>query len=326
MTPHFPSCRPWWLALALLAGCTAPPAAPLRSFDLQAHRGGRGLAPENTLAAFGNAMQLGVSTLVLDIGLTADGVVVISHDTALNPDHTRDASGAWLPPGNGPAIRSLTLAQVQAYDVGRLNPDSSYGKSFASQKPSDGERIPTLAALFVLARARGADALRFNVETKVDPTRPDETAAPEPLVRALLTEIDKAGMAGRVTVQSFDWRTLALVGQWAPGLPRAYLTTPRTLRDSRWTLGLEAGNFASTPLLVQAAARSGTAPVIWSPAFNDLTAAQVQQAHALGMSVLPWTVNQRADMARLLDMGVDGIITDYPDLLRALLRERGAAP
>ncbi|MEJ8845993.1 glycerophosphodiester phosphodiesterase [Variovorax rhizosphaerae] len=312
------------LAGALLVGCVAPPASSAGSFDLQAHRGGRGLAPENTLAAFRNAMQLGVTTLELDIGLTADNVVVISHDTALNPDHTRDARGAWLP-AVGPTIRSMTLAQVQAHDVGRLHPDSSYGKPFSSQKPSDGERIPTLAALFALASESGNTQVRFNIETKIDPTRPDETAAPEPMVRALLAEIDKAGMARRVTIQSFDWRTLALVGQLGPDLPRAYLTSPRTLRDSRWTLGLDATSFGSTPLLVQAASAGGKAPVIWSPAFNDLTPAQVRQAQALKMTVLPWTVNQRVDMLRLLDMGVDGIITDFPDVLGDVLRERGVA-
>ncbi len=145
------------------------------------------------------------------------------------------------------------------------------------------------------------------------------------MVRALLAEIDKAGMARRVTIQSFDWRTLALVGQLAPELPRAWLTTARTLRNSRWTLGLDAATFGSTPLLVQAAAAGGQAPVIWSPAFNDLTPAQVHQAHELKMTVLPWTVNQRADMQRLLEMGVDGIITDFPDVLREVLRERQAA-
>lgn len=318
---------PLWLAGALLAGCAAPSAkAPVGGFDLQAHRGGRGLAPENTLAAFANAMDLGVSTLELDIGLTADNMVVISHDTALNPDHTRDANGAWLP-ATGPTLRTMTLAQVQSYDVGRLNPASNYGKSFAGQQPRDGERIPTLAALFAMVKARGDERIRFNIETKLDPTKPAETAPPEAMVRALLAEIDKAGMASRVTLQSFDWRALALVGQLAPQLPRAYLTSPRTVRDSRWTQGLDAGSFASTPLLVQAAADQGSgrrkAPVIWSPAFATLTAAEVQQAHALGMTVLPWTVNQRADMLRLIDMGVDGVITDFPDVLREAMRERG---
>jgi glycerophosphoryl diester phosphodiesterase len=314
------------LAVVLfLSGCAAMAPAPRQHFDLEAHRGGRGLAPENTLAAFSNAIDLGVDTLELDIGLTADGVVVISHDTSLNPDHTRDASGAWLAPKSGPRIHSLTLAQLQTYDVGRLNPASNYGKQFALQQPRDGERIPTLAALFRMVRARGAEAatVRFNIETKVDPTKPEETAAPEPMVRALLAEIDQAQMGSRVTIQSFDWRTLALVGRLAPQLPRAYLSTPRTLRDSRWTAGLDAAGFASAPQLVKAAAGPGASPVIWSPAYNGLTPAVIKEAHALGQKVLPWTVDERADMLRLMDAGADGLITDYPDVLRDLMRERG---
>lgn len=315
------SCVAWLLTASLLAACSSLTPAPRQGFDLQAHRGGRALAPENTLAAFDNAMNLGVSTLELDIGLTADGVVVISHDTVLNPDHTRDANGVFLT-GKGPAIRALTFSQLQAYDVGRIDPATPYGKQFALQVARDGERIPALAALFDRVRARNATQVRFNIETKLDPARPDETAAPEQMVRALLTEIDKAGMGPRVTVQSFDWRTLALVGQWAPQLQRAYLTTARTLRDPRWTSGLRLEDFGSVPRLVKAAVGNSPGKVTWSPAFNDLTAAQVQEAQALGFEVVPWTVNQRADMARLMDWRVDGIITDDPALLRDLMRER----
>jgi glycerophosphoryl diester phosphodiesterase len=320
---RFASLAPFAVAL-LMAGCASIAPAARQHFDLEAHRGGRGLAPENTLAAFDNAIDLGVNTLELDIGLTADGVVVVSHDTSLNPDHTRDASGQWLAPKSGAAIRSLTLAQLQTYDVGRLNPSSAYGKQFALQQPRDGQRIPTLAALFARVQARGAEAatVRFNIETKIDPARPAETAAPEPMVRALLAEIDKANMAARVTIQSFDWRTLALVGQLAPQMPRAYLTTPRTLKDSRWTAGLEAGSFASVPQMVRAASANAPGPVTWSPAHADLTPAVIKEAQKLGMKVLPWTVNERADMLRLMDAGADGIITDYPDVLRDLMRER----
>lgn len=309
----------------VLAGCAAIAPTARQHFDLEAHRGGRGLAPENTLAAFSNAIDMGVTTLELDIGLTADGVVVISHDTSLNPDHTRDASGAWLAPKSGAPIRSLTLAQLQGYDVGRLDPASNYGKQFALQIPRDGERIPTLASLFEQVQARGADAatVRFNIETKIDPSKPDETAAPEPMVRALLAEIDKAKMAGRVTIQSFDWRTLTLVGKLAPQMPRAYLTTPRTLKDKRWTDGFDPASFASVPQMVRAASANAPSPVIWSPAFADLTPEVIREAQKIGMKVLPWTVNQRADMQRLMDWGADGIITDYPDILRDLMRERG---
>ena len=292
------------------------------AFDIQAHRGGRGLWPENTLQAFDQAITLGVTTLELDIALTADDVAVVSHDMALNPDHTRDATGAWLQ-APGPLIRSLTLAQLQAYDVGRLQPGSKYAEQFATQVPTDGERIPTLAAVFALVKERRAHAVRFNIETKLDPTRPGDSASPETMVRVLLAEIAKAGMADRVTVQSFDWRSLALVGQQAPAMPRAYLTTARTLKDSRWTAGLKAADFGSTPQLVKAVAGVTPAPVVWSPSGNTVTAAAVKEAQALGFQVIPWTLNTRVEMANLIGLGVDGLISDFPDLLRAEVRMRG---
>ena len=133
-------------------------AAP--AFDLQAHRGGRGLLPESTLAAFENAIRMGVVTLESDIAITVDGVAVLSHNPALNPEITRDAKGQWLP-ATGPLIRTLTLAQVQDYDVGRIDPASRYARSFPTQQPRDGQRIPTLAALFKLVTDLGASELQL---------------------------------------------------------------------------------------------------------------------------------------------------------------------
>lgn len=309
---------------AAAAGAGVAPSPATRAFDLQAHRGGRALAPENTLNAFLQAIDLGVTTLELDIGLTADDVVVISHDLALNPDHTRDADGRFLA-ARGPLLRKMTLAQLQAYDVGRLNPDTPYGRQFARQVPHDGERIPTLAALFDAVKARGADTVRFNIEIKSDPTRPQDSAPTQQMTQALLADIERAGMTGRVTIQSFDWSTLAQVAEAAPHMPRAYLSSSRTLRDSRWTLGLSAAGHGSTPQLVKAAAGEGPAPLTWSPSFNGLTAAQVREAQALGLTVVVWTVNERTGMQRLIDWGVDGLITDDPALLREVMQARGMA-
>ena len=135
--------------------CAAAVAA--HGFDLQGHRGTRGLMPENTLAAFERALEIGVTTLELDIAITADGVPVISHDPALNPALTRDRSGQWLK-ATGPLIRSLTLEQLQAYDIGRVDPASAYGRQFPLQQARDGERVPTLAALFKLCLLYTSDA------------------------------------------------------------------------------------------------------------------------------------------------------------------------
>lgn len=296
-------------------------ALPVQAFDLQGHRGARGLAPENTLPAFERALQVGVSTLELDIGLSADGMVVIGHDPALNPAITRDASGRWLT-AKGPTVRSLTLAQLQAYDVGRIDPASAYASTFSSQQPVDGTRMPTLAALFDHVKALGADHVRFNIETKLHPAQPQETADPETMTRALLAVIERAGMAQRVSIQSFDWRTLRLAQQLAPGIPTVYLSIQTAnndnIRDGSWTADFRISDHASVPAMVKAAGGA-----VWSPNGGALTQPLVKEAQALGLAVIPWTINNPADMERLVGWGVDGLITDYPDRLRTVLQGRG---
>ena len=256
-----------WLVVGVLAGLMAGLPA-CRAVDLQGHRGARGLAPENTLAAFERALEIGVSTLELDVAITADGVAVVSHEPALFEAIARDAQGQWLSV-RGPQIRSLTLAQVQAYDVGRLNPAHAYGRPFPEQGPRDGQRIPTLASVFALVKALGVTDVQFNIETKVYPNRPDDTVTPEAFVEVLLATIRDAGMARRVIVQSFDWRTLALIHQREPGLRTACLTTQgrnfNTLADGSWTAGRRLADYPSVAHLVKSAGCT-----IWSPAFTDL--------------------------------------------------------
>jgi glycerophosphoryl diester phosphodiesterase len=295
-------------------------ALPTYAFDLQGHRGARGLAPENTLPAFARAAEIGVATLELDTGITKDGVVVVVHDRRLNPDITRDANGDWIA-SPGPRVRDLTLAELQRFDVGAIKPGTEYAKQFSSQAARPGTKMPTLAEIAGLPG-------RFNIETKISPLAPDDTLDPETFARTLIAEIRRLGLASRATIQSFDWRTLAVVARDAPEIARAYLTTERGANEtvfkgkgvSPWT-GIDAGQHGnSTPRVVKAAGGA-----IWSPFWRDVTPEIVAEAKALGLSVIPWTVNDPADMARLIDMKIDGLITDYPDRTKALLDSRGIA-
>lgn len=180
------------------------------AFDLEAHRGGRALLPENTLPAFANALSMGVDTLELDVGVTADGEVVVSHERGLNPDLARDASGAYVAPP-GPPFVKLPFAEVRTYDVGEIRPDSPYAKQFPDQRAVPGTRIPTLSELFALVRKSGNTRVRFNIETKIDPNHPDETLDPQSFATKLLGLIEAEKFSDRVMIQSFDWRTLLLV-------------------------------------------------------------------------------------------------------------------
>lgn len=296
---------------------------PAFAFDLQAHRGGRGLRPENTLAAFRNALEMGVTTLEMDIAITADGVPVVSHEPALHPALTRDPSGKWIQ-SPGPLIRTLTLAQLKAYDIGRVDPASPYARQFPQQVPQDGQRFPTLAEVFQLVRDYGADEVRFDMETKVFPNRPEATLGPDAFVQTLLPVIRAAGMGQRVMVQSFDWRTLQRIHQLEPGMDTVYLTIEtrnnNNVRDPNWTAGMLWRDHASTAHMVTAS--GGT---IWSPEYRNLDQAAVKAAQQLGLKVIPWTVNEAADMDRLIAWGVDGIISDYPDRLREAMHRAGLA-
>ena len=299
-------------------------ALPAQAFDVQGHRGARGLAPENTLPAFQRALDLDVTTIECDMAITKDGVVVIHHDLWLNPDTTRGPDGQWLA-ARGPAIRDLTFEELQQYDVGRLKPGTDYARAFPDQQPVDGTRIPKLADLFDQVKKSGNATVGFDCETKVSPHEPAATLPPEEFARKAIAEIRNAGMERRTMVQSFDWRTLQVIQKEAPEIRTMYLSTPRTLapagrgRPSPWVAGfapeLQLGS--SVPKAIHKAGGK-----IWGPHHEFLTPEQLAEARALGIKVIPWTINDPAMMAKLIDMGVDGIISDRPDLVQIELRKR----
>jgi len=293
------------LHLALVGAALVMTTNTTQALDIQGHRGARGLAPENTLPAFARALGIGVTTLELDCAVTKDGVVVVSHDSTLNPDITRGPGGKWLE-GEGPPIRGFTYDELRRYDVGRIDPASGYAKRFPNQQPVDGARMPRLMDVFALARKAGNEQVRFNIETKISPLHPERTVTPEAFARAFIAVIRGAGMEKRVTIQSFDWRTLQAVERAAPEIATAYLTGRR--------------RGGSQPKAVHAAGGR-----LWSPNYEELDSAALIEARALGLKVVPWTVNEPGFIARFLDLGVDGIITDYPQRVRAELARRGMA-
>src|ERR1700677_3471797 len=297
------------------------------AFDIEAHRGGRALFPENTLVSFASALTMGVSTLELDIGVTKDGAIVVSHERGLNPDLARNADGVYVAPPGTPFVE-LSLAEVKTYDVGQIRPGSTYAAQFPDQHAVPGTRIPTLKELIDLVRRSGDSHVRLNIETKIDPNHPDESPPPERFVALLLELLRAEKFENRVMVQSFDWRTLQLVQKLAPEIPTVYLTvqagsSPTVFLDkpSRWTAGFDPIDHGKS--LPRAIKDAGGA--IWSPYFGDVTPALVSESHDLGLSVVVWTVNKPADIARMIDIGVDGIISDHPDLLRGIAGEKGIA-
>jgi glycerophosphoryl diester phosphodiesterase len=299
--------------------------SPAMAFDIEAHRGGRGLFPENTLQSFAGALTMGVDTLELDVGATRDGELVVSHERRLNPDLARDANGVYVTPPGTPFVE-MTLAEVKAYDVGQIRPGSTYARQFPEQRAVPGTPIPTLKEVVDLVRRSGNTQVRLNIETKIDPDHPDESPDPEKFVALLLGVLEAETFTDRVMIQSFDWRTLQIVQKRAPKIPTVYLTLQRgpaltvsLEKATGWTAGFNpADRGGSLPRTIHDAGGA-----IWSPYFGDVTPALVAEAHDLKLRVVVWTVNKPDDMARMIDIGVDGIISDRPDLLRKAAVDKG---
>jgi glycerophosphoryl diester phosphodiesterase len=329
------------VAALLVAGMTPVDVhakAQLDMFDLQAHRGGRDVRPENTLIAFAYAMELGVTTLEMDMQMTKDGHIVISHNPQMSWLLAKGPDGKYVAKDNPPDLRLMTLDEIKKYDVGTMNPAGGdyYDSHGRTQLSVPGTHMPTLEEVFELANNYHNKSVLFNIETKsyADPEDSGFINNPEPTVFAqrVYDIIKKYHMEDRVTVQSFDWRTLTEMRKldsnitlvaltceqesWGPSGLYRRVSKPGA---SPWMGGLDIDDYKGN--YVKAAKAIG-ADII-SPYFTELSPELINEAHALGMKVVPWTVNQEKDMNMLLEMGVDGLITDKPYILRNLLSKRG---
>lgn len=277
--------------------------AQRHTFDLQSHRGGRGQWTESSLYAFARSLELGVTTLELDTHLTQDGVVLVWHDHTLAAAKCRDTAPTTPTdaafPYVGRRVRDLSVAQIQSVNCGYQQLPG-----YPRQMVVTGNRIATLEQLFDLVRDHGADSVRFNIETKVED--PCDASERDALVDAVLEQIYTNGWPQRTQLQSFDWAALDRAAPVAPELELVALA--------------EAQNPAGAGLAPQEVADRGYD--VWSPQHALLTQSNIARAHELGLKVVPWTVNETADMARLMDWAVDGLITDYPGLLRHLMARR----
>ena len=278
-------------------------ARSLVAVEIQGHRGARGLWPENTLQGFANAIEVGADVLELDVGLTADGVPVLHHDQALQPDTVRDRGPARprdpLYPYVGRPIRDLTLAQIKTIDAGICH------KTFAStQTPLRGAEVPTLSEVCELVAPHD---VRLAVEIKTDPSWPEV----ERITTTAVKVLESYGLMERSRLLAFDWRVLGVARALLPGGERVALVEPDTLEPS-WLAGLDPSGG-----LVAAAVRAGATMI--SPKRAMITPELIMAAHEAGLRVVVWTVNDPAEMARHIAFGADAIVTDYPDRLRDVL-------
>ena len=290
--------------------------------EIIGHRGCRGLRPENSLPAIRFALEHGADAVEIDVGVTADDVVVAYHDYRLNSDFTRDASMQWVTEP-GPLLKNLTFSELRNYDVGRLNPDSDYSKELPAQKSIDGTRIPSLEEVAQLLLEFPDDKI-FYVEAKHSVTHPELAHDCDRFADAVAEEIIHLNIASRTIVESFDWHVLKRIQRRFPEIRTSPITAlnlffsnVRSENRGAWTLGYllrKCGN--SLPRLVQ---QFGDV-TIWCSYYQDINQQIADEAHDLGLSVLVWTVNDATDMLRMIEIGVDGIVTDYPDRLLSIMK------
>ncbi|WP_282034036.1 glycerophosphodiester phosphodiesterase [Metabacillus indicus] len=333
--------RPALAAMLLISAGIMPESsasAADREFDLQAHRGGMGLTVESTIASFSHALELGVNTLELDVQITEDQQAVVTHDRKISGGNCRDTEPAF--PGDpefpyvGKYIKDLTLEQIRTMDCGSVTKPQ-----YPGQKVSPGAKMPLLTEVFDLVDSYKAKKVKMNIETKVEAGAPHETAPREEFVQIVAKQVREADMLDKVTIQSFDWGSLMRMREVEPSLPIVALTNgPQFLQPgqpgaSPWLGGIDIDDFDGD--LVAAAKSFGAdaiSPVHGFPQNGAVTEGgyepyvtkeMVDRAHKAGMRVIPWTVNDTPTMNKLIDDGVDGMITDYPDRLRSVMEERG---
>ena len=309
----------------------------MRYYDMEFHRGGRDARPENTLYSYQYALENGALTIECDMQLTADGQIVMSHNPALNPIFTTDREGKRVKDGSL-FIHDMTLSEIQAYNVGRMDPSTEYYRLHGRTQVMADAFIPSLRQMFGLVRDSGNEHIRMSIEAKAYPDPAlgmshEKNPDYDRLLAEFLSLVNEFGFRDRVILQCFDWALLVRMKELDPGIRTIALyseqpswgtpdaTTLWLDRDepSPWLGGLDIHDFDGDP--VRAAHSLGLDDV--SPYFKEITKELTDEAHAFGMKVVPWTVNTFEDFEIMHEMGVDGIITDRPWLLRTFLEEKG---
>lgn len=292
------------VAIGLLLSCAATrkQGAAKHEFDFEAHRGGRGLMPENTIPAMRNALgMLRVTTLEMDVLITKDGQVVVSHDPYFNANITTTPEGKFLTVQEGQKLilYQMNYADIMRYDVGmKPHPDFPRQQKIAVHKPL---LVDLVDAAEAEARLKNR-SIRYNIEIKSKKTT-DNTHHPVPdvFVEKLVSLLQQKGILDRCVIQSFDMRPLQVLHSRYPSIKTSFLVD----KDAAAQVD-------------EQVAKLGFTPTVYSPVYTSVTQQVVDACHRLHMRVVPWTVNTKEEIQKLVDMKVDGVISDYPDLFTSI--------
>ena len=279
------------------------------------HRGARGVLPENTLESFEYLFENNIRAYETDILISKDNIPVITHDFKLDPSYTKDVNGNWIEDENIKII-DLTYEEILKYDVGTLNKLSRYGRKFINQKSLDNQKIPKLSDLLKLSSDNDFDDLLINLEIKSTPIEKGLTPSPEEMVKIVIDEVSRSNLSDKIIYSSFDWRVLREIKERDPKIPRAHLTSGakgKIYDKSPWLDFTPLHSEVELPKLIKALGGSA-----WHPNYKDVNKEVIEISRNEGLPINVWTVNREQDMLRMIDYGVDGIMTDYPLKLKEL--------
>ncbi|MEI7831164.1 MAG: glycerophosphodiester phosphodiesterase family protein [Prolixibacteraceae bacterium] len=335
-----------WVFIAMISflilGCKKSPYNPVmpetrKKLEVYAHRGARSYAPENAIPGYATGLAIGTNWVDMDVVMSKDGEVVVSHDIRLNPDIVRGADGKFITERK--IVKTLTLDELKKYDVGRMNLTSSYSKFFPAQLGMDGVTMPTLREVIRFVNGRTGKKVGFQIEFKTDPEHNDWTYTPAEFATALYKIMKEEDIVTMCEIQSFDWRCLYEIQKLDARIKTAYLTewdnypgTPYSFWDpdpakaGLWTGGvLVKDHKNSIPQMIKDMGGAN-----WEPEDVELTKETLAEAHKLGLKVVVWTWPEHSGtifdvalVSKLIDWGVDGIITDDPGMLISMLAARG---
>ena len=284
------------------------------------HRGARGNLPENTLRSFKFLFDNNISAYETDILISKDLVPVIFHDFRLNPNITKTNDGEWII--DDIKIFDQTFEELTKFDIGAVNKRSKYGKRFLKQKKLSNQKIPKLSELLELTSKNLSDNLVINLEIKSTPVEKKLTPNPNEMVKLIMDDVNKFELNDKIIFSSFDWRILNEIKETYPKISRAYLTSEKKGKiydKSPWLnfMPLYDSDVNELPRLIKTL--GGKA---WHPKHIDINKDVVRISHEVGLPVNVWTVNEEFEMLRMIDYGVDGIITDYPLRLKELCERK----
>jgi glycerophosphoryl diester phosphodiesterase len=289
------------------------------------HRGARGDIVENSIEGFKYTFDLGIKAIEFDVVITKDNIPVLFHDYRLNKDMVKDSSGNWLEE-TGPKIIDLTFDELSSYNIESLKPESGYAKRFKKQNPVQGAKIPKLADLFQLVNEGKNKDVFLNLEIKSTPTQDNVTPDHKTTIELILKDIKKFNLEDRVLVTSYDFKNLYELKKQNPNVLRGFITLQQDLSRTKKNIyegsPWMAKSFPLEDLFLLPNLVKSLEGHVWSAFYRDITKKNVELAHQHGLATCVWTVNREQDIIRMIEYGVDGIITDYPKKVQEICKSK----